>query len=89
MLFRSRRCGFCGTCNSGDFFDIKSIKHVLSDVKKIEYKKTNYYKCLQEMNNFNISLDEDILDGFYTSIISFNSITELIIEDYMNTFVEK
>lgn len=67
-----------------DFFDIKSIKHVLSDVKKIEYKKTNYYKCLQEMNNFNISLDEDILDGFYTSIISFNSITELIIVDLEN-----
>ena len=60
-----------------DFFDIKSIKHVLSDVKKIEYRKTNYYKCLQEMNNFNISLDEDILDGFYTSIISFNSISTL------------
>ena len=69
-----------------DLFNIKSIKHMISNMEEIKWKKEdNVYNCMQGMNNFNISLNKHILDDFYASMIFSNNIVELVIVDIGNS----
>lgn len=68
-----------------DLCDIKSIRYMISNITEIKYEKeTINYQCLQEMDNHNISLNKQILESFYASVIAPNSITELVIVDLDN-----